>query len=154
MEWYTLPISNFVFQLTPSGAGKTYLACALANQACRNGYRVAQYRASKLFREFATAKIDGSLPIFLKKLFKIQLLVVDDFGLDKAEPDDYRGLLEIIDDRYDACATIITSQFPVSSWYELIGIPTVADALLDRLVHNAYRFEIDGDSLRKRRGLN
>lgn len=137
----------------PAGSGKTYLACALAHKACHDGFRVLYFSAPKLFREMGTARIDGSLPRFLKRLLRTQLLVVDDFGLEKAGPDDYRGLLEIIDDRCDTGAAIITSQFPIASWHDLIGNPTVGDALMDRLIHTAYRIElITAESLRKPRG--
>lgn len=133
----------------PAGSGKTYLACALAQQACRDGFRTLYFYAPKLFRELAGARGDGSLANLLRKIMKVQLLVIDDFGLEKASPDDYRGLLEVIDDRHGSGATLMTSQYPVGSWHEQIDNPTVADALLDRLVHSAYRIELKGDSMRK-----
>lgn len=133
----------------PTGAGKTYLACALGHQACRDGFRVRYYYAPKLFRELQTAQADGSLMKLLKRLARVSLLVIDDFGLVAASGKQYRDLLEILDDRHGQSATLITSQFPVSQWHELINDATVADAILDRLVHNAYRLELKGESLRK-----
>ena len=133
----------------PTGSGKTYLACALAQQACRDALRVRYYYAPKLFRELQTAQVDGSLMTLLKRLMRVALLVIDDFGLVAATGKQYRDLLEILDDRHGQGATLITSQFPVSQWHELINDATVADAILDRLVHNAYRLELKGESLRK-----
>lgn len=136
-----------------TGTGKTWVACALGHQACRDGYRTCFYAAAKLFRTLETAQVDGSLPSFLKRLSRAQLLLIDDFGLVSASGKLYRQLLEIIDDRHGSGATLITSQFPVAQWHEVIGDPTVADALLDRLVHNAYRFEFTGKSLRDPKNL-
>ena len=133
----------------PTGSGKTYLACALGHQACRDGHRVCYYYAPKLFRELQTAQADGSLMKLLKKLARAALLVIDDFGVAAVAGKQYRDLLEILDDRHGQGATLITSQFPVSQWHELINDATVADAILDRLVHNAYRLELKGESLRK-----
>lgn len=133
----------------PAGSGKTYLACALAQQACRDGFRARYFYAPKLFRELVTARGDGSLTGLLRKVMKVQLLIIDDFGIEKASADDYRGLLEIIDDRHGSGATLVTSQYPVATWHELIDSPTVADALLDRLIHSAYRIELNGESMRK-----
>ena len=133
----------------PTGSGKTFLACALGHQACRDGHRVLYYYAPKLFRELQTAQADGSLMKLLKKLAKASLLVIDDFGLVAATGKQYRDLLEVLDDRHGQGATLLTSQFPVNQWHELINDATVADAILDRLVHNAYRIELKGESLRK-----
>jgi DNA replication protein DnaC len=133
----------------PTGSGKTYLACALAHQACREGHRVCYYYAPKLFRELQTAQADGSLMKLLKKLARAALLVIDDFGVASVAGKQYRDLLEILDDRHGLGATLITSQFPVNQWHELINDATVADAILDRLVHNAYRLELKGESIRK-----
>jgi len=135
----------------PAGSGKTYLACALAQQACRNGFRSLYFQAQKLFRDLATARCDGSLTRLLARITRAQLLVIDDLGLEKAGPDDYRDLLELIDDRHGTGATLITSQYPVTAWHDLIGNPTIADALLDRLVHGAYRIDFTGESMRKLR---
>jgi DNA replication protein DnaC len=135
----------------PSGTGKTHLACALGHQACRDGQRVLYWHAPKLFRELQSAGADGSLMKLLKKLSRQSLLIVDDFGLVAATGKQYRDLLEILDDRHGRGATLVTSQFPVKQWHELIGDATVADAILDRLVHNAYRLELKGESMRKAR---
>jgi DNA replication protein DnaC len=133
----------------PTGSGKTYLACALGHQACRDGHRVAYYYAPKLFRELQTAQADGSLMKLLKKLARVALLIIDDFGLAAVTGKQYRDLLEILDDRHGLGVTLMTSQFPVHQWHEVINDATVADAILDRLVHNAYRLELKGESIRK-----
>ena len=136
----------------PTGVGKSYLACALAQKACRDGYRAVYFYAPKLFRELQAGQADGSLPALLKKLAKASLLVIDDWGLEKAPAVQYRDFLEILDDRHTTAATLITSQFPPSRWHELIGDATVADAILDRLIHGAHRIELKGESMRKHRG--
>jgi len=133
----------------PTGSGKTYLACALAHQACRDGHRVCYYYAPKLFRELQTAQADGSLLKLLKKLNRAALIVIDDFGVAAVAGKQYRDLLEILDDRQGTGSSLITSQFPVDQWHDVINDATVADAILDRLVHNAYRLELNGESLRK-----
>jgi len=135
----------------PTGTGKTFLACALAHKACRNGYRAVYYYAPKLFRELHLAHADGSLPRLFKKLAKAQLLVIDDWGLSKIDDQQHRDFLEILDDRHGHGATLITSQFPVNAWHETIPDPTVADALLDRLIHSAHRIELKGESMRRRK---
>ena len=135
----------------PTGVGKSYLACALAQKACRDGYRVVYFYAPKLFRELTAGQADGSLPTLLKKLAKARLLVIDDWGLEKATPAQYRDFLEILDDRQSVASTLITSQFPPTRWHELIGDATVADAILDRLIHGSHRIELKGESLRKNR---
>jgi DNA replication protein DnaC len=132
----------------PTGSGKTYLACALAHQACRNGHRVAYYYAPKLFRELQNAQADGSLMKLLKKLSRAALVVIDDFGVASVTGKQYRDLLEILDDRHGLGSTLITSQFPVEEWHGVINDATVADAILDRLVHNAYRLKLEGESMR------
>ena len=133
----------------PTGSGKTYLACALGAQACRDGYRTLYFYAPKFFRALETARADGSLLPLLKKLARAPLIVVDDLGIASVPGKLYREFLEMLDDRQGQGATLITSQFPISQWHEVIADPTVADAILDRLVHNAYRIELKGDSLRK-----
>jgi DNA replication protein DnaC len=135
----------------PTGSGKTYLACALAHQACRDGHRVGYYYAPKLFRELHNAQADGSLMKLFKKLARAALIVIDDFGVAAVTGKQYRDLLEILDDRQGLGATLITSQFPVDQWHGVINDATVADAILDRLVHNAYRLELKGESIRKTR---
>ncbi len=133
----------------PTGLGKSYLACALAQKACRDGYRTMYFYAPKLFRALLAAQADGSLPALLKKLARTRLLVIDDWGLEKASPTQYRDFLEILDDRHGLASTLITSQFPPDRWHELIGDATVADAILDRLIHGAHRIDLDGESMRK-----
>jgi len=133
----------------PTGSGKTYLACAVATQACREGYRTLYFYAPKFFRALETARADGSLLPLLKRLARAPLIVVDDLGIASVPGKLYREFLEMLDDRQGQGATLITSQFPVSQWHEVIGDPTVADAILDRLVHNAYRIDLKGESLRK-----
>ena len=132
----------------PTGSGKTYLACALAHQACRDGHRVCYYYAPKLFRELQNAQADGSLLKLLKKLARAALIVIDDFGVAAVAGKQYRDLLEILDDRHGLGSTLITSQFPVEEWHGVINDATVADAILDRLVHNAYRLKLEGESMR------
>ncbi len=133
----------------PTGLGKSYLACALAQKACRDGHRTMYFYAPKLFRALLAGQADGSLPALLKKLARTRLLVIDDWGLEKASPTQYRDFLEILDDRHGLASTLITSQFATDRWHELIGDATVADAILDRLVHGAHRINLDGESMRK-----
>lgn len=132
----------------PTGCGKTYLACALGHQACRDGHQIRYYYAPKLFRELQNAQADGSLIKLLKKLARASLLIIDDLGVASVSGKQYRDLLEILDDRYGTGATLVTSQFPVDNWHEVINDATVADAILDRLVHNAYRLKLEGESIR------
>jgi DNA replication protein DnaC len=136
----------------PTGVGKSYLACALAQKACRDGYRTLYFYAPKLFRELLAGQADGSLPALLKKLARTRLLVIDDWGLEKAAPAQYRDFLEVLDDRQGVASTLITSQFPPARWHELIGDATVADAILDRLIHGSHRIDLKGESMRKYRG--
>jgi DNA replication protein DnaC len=138
----------------PTGCGKTYLACALGHQACRDGHRTLYYHAPKLFRDLQMAQADGSLARRLKHWSRITLLIIDDLGLAATGAKPYRELLEIIDDRLGKGSVLITSQFPVSQWHELVGDATVADALMDRLVHQSYRIELKGESMRKTRGAH
>ena len=132
-----------------TGAGKTYLACALGAQACREGYRTLYFYAPKFFRGLESARADGSLFQWLKKLARASLIIIDDLGLGGVPGKLYREFLEVLDDRQGQGATLITSQFPVDQWHQIIADPTVADAILDRLVHNAYRLELKGESMRK-----
>jgi DNA replication protein DnaC len=136
-----------------TGCGKTYLGCALGIQACRDGYQSFYYYAPKFFRMLETARADGSLLHLLKKLSRAALIVIDDLGIASVSGKLYREFLEMLDDRQGRGATLITSQFKVDQWHEIIADPTVADAILDRLVHNAYRIELKGESLRKGKPL-
>ena len=132
----------------PAGIGKSWLA----QKACRDGYGVLYRPAVKLFRELQQAQADGSLNRQLATLAKVDVLVVDDFAMSPLADLEWRLFLEICDDRYRKRSTVLTSQLPVASWHAQIGDPTVADSILDRLVHNAYRFELAGESLRKKSG--
>lgn len=132
-----------------TGVGKTYIACALAQKAMREGFSAIYKRTPRLFRELALARGDGSYPRILNSLAKTDLLVLDDWGITPFTGDQDRDLLEIIEDRHGLRSTIITSQVPVDSWHPLMTNPTVADAILDRLVHNAYRITLTGESMRK-----
>jgi len=136
----------------PTGIGKSWLAQALANKACRDGHGVLYRPAGKLFRELGQAQADGSLGRLLAALTKVDVLVVDDFAMNPLQDPERRLFLEICDDRYRRRSTVLTSQLPVDKWHKQIGDPTIADSILDRLVHNAYRFELSGDSLRKKQG--
>ena len=133
----------------PCGSGKTYLACALGHNACRQGYSVRYYRLSRLFLELTQAKADGTYHKQLKLLAKVRLLVIDDWGLEPLTPAQRNDLMEIMDDRHGHTSTLIISQLPTDQWYASIGDNTLADAILDRLMHNAHRLPLKGESMRK-----
>lgn len=133
----------------PTGTGKTYIACALAHKACREGYTALYARCSTLLRELELARADGSYGKLLGRMAKTDLLLLDDWGLVPLGEPQRRDLYEILEDRSGLRATIVTSQYPVESWHELLGEPTLADAILDRLVHGAYRIALTGESMRK-----
>jgi len=135
-----------------TGLGKSWLAAALAHKACRDGYTVYHARAPQLFRELALAHADGSFSRFLRKLALTDVLVVDDFCMTPLNEVERRDFLEICDDRYQTRSTVLTSQVPVPDWHAQIGDPTAADSMLDRLVHNAHRIDLAGESMRKRTG--
>src|SRR6266513_1208706 len=141
-----------VFVLGPTGVGKSFVACALAQKACRDGYSALYTRAQSLFRDLAMARADGSLRGLLTRLSRIDVLVIDDWAMSSLSEPERRDFWEICEDRYQVRSTILTSQLPVSRWHEQIGDPTLADGILDRLVHNAHRIEMRGDSMRKNRG--
>ncbi len=134
----------------PTGVGKRFIACALAHQACRDGYRVRYLRLPRLLAELSIAKGDGRYRRLLAQLASVDLIVLDDFGLAAFNDEQRRDLLEILEDRYQRKSTLVTSQFPVEQWHDLLGDPTLADAILDRLIHHAYRLQLKGDSLRKK----
>ena len=136
--------------LGPTGVGKTWIACALAHQACRQGFTTRYLRVPRLFEEWRLAHADGGFPKLMRSLAHTDLVLLDDWGLCSLDAEARRDLLELLDDRYGQRATLITSQMPVAHWHELIGDPTLADAILDRLVHNAYHLTLKGESLRKR----
>jgi DNA replication protein DnaC len=135
----------------PTGVGKSYLACALAQKACRDGHTTFYQRLPRLFQELAIARLDGRYPKLITGLAKCEVLVLDDLFISPISRDDQRELLEIIEDRYDRKSTIVTSQLPVKAWHDAMQDPTMADAILDRLVHNAYKIELEGDSMRKKK---
>lgn len=135
----------------PTGVGKTYLACALANKACREGYTVHYTRTARLLQELAVARIDGSYSKKLAALARLDLLVLDDWAMAPLSDPGRRDLLEIIDDRYDRRSTLVAAQIPIEHWHESIGDPTLADAILDRLIHNAHKIALKGESMRKQK---
>lgn len=135
----------------PTGVGKTYLACALANRACRMGFSAFYIRIPKLFQQLAIAGGDGSYPKIMKKLSKAKVLVIDDLGLAPMSTQERRDLLEVVEDRHKMASTIIAAQIPIQHWHENIQDPTIADAILDRLVHDAYKIILKGESMRKLR---
>jgi len=134
-----------------TGIGKSFLASALGHQACSLGYRVQYYHNTKLFGKMKMAKTDGTYLRELAKIERQHLLIIDDFGIQPLDAQSRSALMEIIEDRHGKSSTIITSQVPVSMWHEVIGEQTIADAILDRIVHNAHRVEMKGESLRKKR---
>lgn len=135
-----------------TGVGKSYLACALGHKACREGYTVAYRRASRLLDEVAQARADGTHFHLLRRLAKTDVLIVDDFGLEILNAGQRKDLLEVLEDRYGNTSTVITSQLEPKDWHPVIGDETIADAVCDRLVHNAHRVKLGGDSIRKTQG--
>lgn len=133
-----------------TGCGKSYLASALGHQACCQGYKVAYYSLQKLLHQTKMARLEGKMMKFFEKLAKTDLLILDDFGLFYLEQQHRLDLMEILEDRHNKKSTIIASQLPVENWYDIIGEATIADAILDRFVHTSYRFELKGESLRRK----
>jgi DNA replication protein DnaC len=136
----------------PCGIGKTWLGSALGQQACRHDYTVIYKRVPRLFAELELAHGDGRFPRLFRSLVKCDLLILDDWGPDRLNGNQRRDLMEIVEDRYGTGSMLITSQLPIKMWHDVIGEPTFADAILDRIVHNAYRLELDGPSMRKLKG--
>jgi DNA replication protein DnaC len=136
----------------PTGIGKTWIGCALAQKACRDGFSVLHKKTSELFRELAVAHADGSIGRMLLRLAQVDVLLLDDFAMAPLKDSERRDFLEVCDDRYQRRSMILTSQMPVDHWHEQIGDPTIADSILDRLLHNAYRMELKGESMRKKLG--
>jgi len=132
-----------------TGLGKSWIACALGHKACRDDRRVMYHRAPRLFQALALARGDGRHARVLKSIERAQVLILDDWGLSVLNAQERRDLLEILEDRHGKASTIVTSQLPVDQWHEAIGDPTIADAILDRLVHNAHRLTLTGDSMRR-----
>jgi len=135
----------------PTGVGKSYLACAFAQKACREGYTAMYFRMSKLFEDLSIAKGDGRYLKLLTAFSKTNLLVLDDYGLARLNQEQRHDLLEILEDRNGLKSTLVTSQLPLEHWHEQIGDPTLADAILDRLVHNAHKIQLKGESMRKKK---
>jgi len=143
--------ANNLLIVGPTGVGKTYLACALAHKACQQDYSALYFRLPRLLQQLDIAKGDGRYGKLLKSFAKTNLLVIDDWGLKKLIKEQSHDLLEIFEDRHRLRSTLITSQLPVDHWHEIVGNPTLADAILDRLVHNAYRINLKGESMRKKK---
>jgi DNA replication protein DnaC len=133
----------------PTGVGKSWLCCALAQKACRDGYTALYVRVPRLFADLELAHGDGRFTRLFRNLVKVDLLALDDWGPDRLTPDQRRDLMEIVEDRHGSGSTLIASQLSVDKWHDVIGEPTFADAILDRIVHNAYRLELNGPSVRK-----
>lgn len=133
----------------PTGIGKTFIACALANAACRLAFTARYYRLPRLLQDMALARADGTYPMVLSRLAKTDLLILDEWGMASFNDMQGRDLLELVDDRHQIHSTIIVGQIPMEHWHQLLPDPTVADAIMDRLVHNAYKIKLDGDSMRK-----
>jgi len=137
-----------------TGLGKSWIACALGHKACRDNRSVQYHRVPRLFEALALARGDGRYGRLLKTIGRVQLLILDDWGLAVLSPPERRDLLEILDDRHGRASTIVTSQIPVEHWHDIIGDPTLGDAILDRLVHNAHRLQLSGESMRKQNARN
>ena len=129
--------------------GKSYLSCALGHKACLEGQKVLYVRLPRFLAELGISRGDGRYLKLMKSLLKVDLLILDDWGLSKLNEDQRKDFLEVMEDRYELRSTIITSQIPVAKWHDIIGDSTIADAILDRLIHNSYRIELDGESMRK-----
>lgn len=135
----------------PTGTGKTFLACALAHKACREGYSSLYLRAPRFLQDLLISKGDGRFTRILTSIARTNLLLLDDWGMSKLTLEQSRDLLELIDDRHGIRSTLITSQFPIDHWHEIIGDPTLADAILDRIIHDAYKINLKGESMRKKK---
>jgi DNA replication protein DnaC len=147
-----VPRHQNVIIVGATGVGKTYLACALGQACCRSGMRVRYVRLGGLLQDIALGRLDGSYRTLFARLAKAELLILDDFGLAPLSGADARELLDVIDDRYERRSTVICSQLPVGEWHRAITDPTLADAILDRLVHGAHKFTLSGESMRKKKG--
>ena len=133
----------------PCGVGKSWLACALGQKACRDDFSVLYKRIPRMFAELEMGRADGRYPRLFRALTRANLLILDDWGPDRLNPDQRRDLMEIVEDRYNNAAILVTSQLPLAKWHDVIGEPTFADAILDRIVHNAHRIDLVGPSMRK-----
>ena len=137
-----------------TGVGKSYLGTALGYQACIEGFKVSYFNTNKLFAKLKMAKADGSYVRELAKIQRQEVIILDDFGLQALDSQNRITLLELIEDRHNNGSVIVTSQIPVQGWYDIIGEKTIADAILDRLIHQSHRLELKGESMRKKRGIN
>ena len=138
----------------PTGVGKSYMACAFGQAACRRGHRVIYRRVSRLLDELALARAEGTTARLLSRLARIEVLILDDWGLGSLKEAQRHDLLEVLEDRYGRMSTVVTSQLPISKWHEWIGDPSLADAILDRLVNNAYKVDLKGSSRRRDKPVN
>lgn len=150
-DWIDVP-QNLIIE-GPTGVGKSWLACALGHKACRDNRSVLYQRVPRLFPDLALARGVGRFPRLMRALGGVKLLILDDWGLEPLAPEQRRDLLEIVEERYGRGATMITSQIPVDRWHDVIGDPTLADAILDRVIHNAHRLKLKGDSLRRKTAI-
>lgn len=146
-----IPKGEAILICGATGTGKSFFASALGHKACTQGYRVAYFNVQKLLLKTKMSRIDGTVYKLFEKISKAELLILDDFGLTHLEQQQRMDMMEIIEDRHASRSTIIASQLPVAKWYDIIGENTIADALLDRMVHTSYRIELKGESLRKKR---
>jgi len=145
-----IPTGESIIITGPTGAGKSFLACALGNLSCLNGFSTLYFNCVKLLTQLTLAKADGSYARLLSRIEKASLLILDDFGLEPLDRNSRMHLLEILEDRHARKSTVISSQLPPGKWHEIIGDPTIADAICDRLVHSAHKISLKGDSLRKK----
>jgi len=143
--------SQNILLMGPTGTGKSFIASALGHKACLEGFTVRYVRCSRLFQELTVARGDGRYLKLIKQISKSQVLILDDWGVSPMDDGNRRDLLEILDDRHQCASTIITSQLPLKHWHDFIGDPTLADAILDRLIHNAHKIELKGESMRKKK---
>lgn len=146
-QWLKEHLNVLITGLT--GTGKSYIACALGHKACMEGFKVQYYRSPRLFRDLGVARGDGRYSRLISAMAKTDLLIIDDWGLAALTDEERRDLLEILEDRHGLRSTVVTAQLPVKHWHEAIGNPTLADAILDRLVHNSYQINLKGESMRK-----
>ena len=151
MQWVRQHLNVLI--TGPTGIGKSWIACALGHKACREGLSTRYFRLSRLFKALQLARADGTWATLIKELSRTDLLIIDDWGLTPIQDEQRRDLLEILDDRFNIQSTLIASQLPINHWHDYLNDSTLADAILDRLVHNAYRLQLSGESMRKRQAI-